>query len=74
MLIIIIMKWWKHTIKLLKHHKHYISIGTVANQNLIFLWYQLQIWNTACLDLWLWFSCSFRVKHVLENVYLIKKK
>ncbi len=37
-----------------------------------FLRYQPQIWNTTCLDSWLWFSSRFRVQHVYK-IYILYK-
>ncbi len=69
-----------------KHCVHQQSFAASNGENVVlspnkillkahFLRYQPQIWNTICLDLWLWFSSRFRVQHFSYiNIHKIKYK
>jgi len=42
-----------------------LHLNTISRE-LQFLWYQLQIWNTTWLDIWLWF---YRKKYLVQYIW-----
>ncbi len=65
---------WQHWKRIGSELNLMETFGTAPKKILLkahFLRYQPQICNTTCLDYWLLFLCSFKVKHILQNIDFI---